>query len=429
LPVVLGLVAGTRAAEPAEKAGPPPSVPRLIEQLGDADFHQRDQASRLLRGLGPDTLPQLRQARDGADPEVRRRLDELIARFETELTLAPKRITLDAHNKTVRQVFQEFTRQTGYKIEFWTSNEQQPYSFKFDRVPFWEALDQVCHASGLVHQSGYGDDTVHLQSLESYAPYVCYDGAFRLAANGFQQNRSIDFSTLPITPTGPRRSDALVFTFSICSEPKLPLLGVGEPRLDAAYDDQNNSMVPPRGPDNRVIARYGNGFRSFSHQMQLPLVRASEKAAAVKLLKGSLPLTLLVSEKPEVVTDKLMEAKGKKFSTAGATFAIEEATALPQNQYQVRMAITDEGKDTADNDYTWHNSLNYRLEVQDAKGNKYLPFSSNWLNSSPRHVEIQFTYGPAPGNQPLGPPAKLIYRSWSTIQTQVSFSFKDLPLP
>jgi hypothetical protein len=58
-----------------------------------------------------------------------------------------------------------------------------------------------------------------------------------------------------------------------------------------------------------------------------------------------------------------------------------------------------------------------------------MPFSSNWLNSSPRHVEIQFTYGPGPGNQPPGPPAKLIYRSWSTVQTQVTFAFKDLPLP
>ena len=435
LAVVLCLAVVPRVgADGAADKAAPPSVPRLIEQLGDADYHKRDEASRLLEGLGPDVLPQLRPARDAADPEARRRLDDLITRFETAVTLAPKRVTLDLHNKTVRQVLQEITHQTGYKIEFWTGNEQQPYSFKFDRTPFWEAVDQVCHASGLVYQAGYGDDAVHLQAVESYVPYISYDGAFRLVANGFQQNRSIDFSTLPKVPNGVRRSDSLTFTFSICSEPKLPLLGVGEPRLEAAYDDEHNSMIPPHtgaggfGRANRVVARYGNGFRSFSHQMQVGLARPSEKATAVKLLKGSVPVTLLVSEKPEVVTDKILEAKGKKFSTGGATFAIEEVAATAANQYQIRMSITDDTKDGADNDYTWLNSLYWRVEVQDDKGNKYQPVGSNWMNSSPRMVQIQFTYAPL-GNQKLGPPAKLVYRSWATMQTQVMFAFKDLPLP
>jgi hypothetical protein len=432
----LAVVPSGRAAGPVEKAGAAPSVARLIEQLADPDFQKRDQAHRQLEALGPDILPQLRPALDSADAEARRRLDELITRFETAVTLAPKRVTLDVQDKPVRQVFQEITRQTGYKIEFWTGNEQQPYTFKFDRLPFWEAVDQVCHASGLVHQSGYGDDAVHLQSptTDSYVPYICYDGAFRLVAHGFQQNRSIDFSTLPKVPAGVRRSDSLTFTFGICAEPKLPLLGVGEPRLEAAYDDLHNSMVPQRtgpdgvGPVTRVVARYGNGFRTYSHQLQVGLARPSEKATAVRLIKGSVPVTLLVSERAEVVTDKLMEAKGKKFSAGGASFAIEEVAAAAANQYQVRMSITDETKDAADNDYTWLNSLYSRIEVQDDKGARYQPVGSNWMNSSPRQVQIQFTYG-APGNQKLGPPAKLVYRSWSTMQSQVTFAFKDLPLP
>jgi hypothetical protein len=430
----LALAAGGRVSGAADKPAPAPSVPRLIEQLADPDFQKRDQASRLLEGLGPDVLPQLRPARDTADPEVRRRLDELIARFETALTLAPKRVTLDVRDKPVRQVFQEVTRQTGYKIEFWTAHEQQPYTFKFDHVPFWEALDQICHASGLVHQPGYADDAVHLQETDKYVPFVCYDGAFRLVAHGFQQNRSIDFTTLPKAPGGLSRTDSLTFTFDICSEPKLPLLGVGEARLEAAYDDQHNSMLPPRGgadgvgPAGRVITRYGNGYRSFQQQLSVALARPSEKATAVKLIKGTLPLTLLVSEKPEVVTDHLMEAKGKKFSAGGASFAVEEVAPAAANQYQVRMSITDETRDAADNDYTWLNSLYNRIEVLDEKGTKYQPFGSNWMNTSPRQVQIQFTYGP-PGNQKLGPPAKLVYRSWSTTQTQVTFAFKDLPLP
>jgi hypothetical protein len=435
LAVVLCLAAapGLRAAGPREVVGPQPSVQRLVEQLGDANFRQRDLATRLLRSLGPDALPELRPARDSADPEVRRRLDEVIASLETAALLTPKFVTLDVQKRTVRQIFQEITRQTGYKIEFWTANEQHTYSFKFDRVPFWEAADQVCHAAGLVYMPYYGDDAVHFNAQETYVPFLGYDGAFRLVANGFQQNRSIDFGTLSKTPAGPHRNENLTFTFSVCAEPKLPLLGAGEPRLEAAYDNEGNSLVPHAGgPEgvvmNRTVMRYGNGMRAYCQQMQLNLQRPSEKAASVKLIKGSVPLTVLVSQKAEVVTDQLMSAKGKKFKVGGASFAVEDISSTPANQYQLRMTITNESKEAADNDYTWINSLFYRVEVQDDKGNKFQSFGSNWMNSSARHVQIQFTYG-QPGGQKLAPPSKLLYHVWTTMQTQANFSFKDLPLP
>jgi hypothetical protein len=429
----LGMAPGGRAASPAEKVGPQPSVQRLVEQLGDADFRKRDLATRLLRGLGPDALAELRPAREHADPEVRRRLDEVITALETAAQLAPKYVTLDVQKKPLRMIFQEITRQTAYKIEFFSPNEQHTYSFKFDHATFWEALDQVCQASGLVYMQWYGDDAVHLQAQDSYVPFVCYDGGFRLVANGFQQNRSIDFGMLPKTPSGLHRQDNLTFTFSVCAEPKLPLLGAGEPRLDAAYDSENNSMVPTPGQQNgmmfnRTVMRYGNGMRSYCQQLQLNLAKPSEKATSVKLVKGSVPLTVLVSQKPEVVTDKLMEAKGKKFKVGGASFSIEDVSATPANQYQLRMTITNESKDAADNDFTWINSLFYRIEVVDDKGTKYQSFGSNWMNSSARHVQIQFTYG-QPGGAKLAPPTKLIYHTWTTMQTQAAFVFKDLPLP
>lgn len=436
LAVVLTLAAlpGLRASSPAPPAGPPLSVPRLVEQLGDADYRERDRAGRLLRGLGPAALAELRPARNHADPEVRRRVNEIVADLETAELLAPKLVTLDAKDRTLRQIFQDVTRQTGYKIESFGGNEQQHYSFKFERVPFWQAVDRVSNAAGLVYQPYYGDGAVHLQAQESYVPYLYYDGSFRLVANGFQQSRSIDFATLPKNPTTVMHPDGLAFTFSVCAEPRLPLLGASEPRLEAAYDNLNNSMVPrpdmhdPNGMMNHTVMRYGNGYRVFCQQLQLNLARPSEKATSVRLLKGSVPLTVLVSEKPEVVTDQLMKAKGKKFKVGSTSFAIEDVSATPAGQYQLKMTIANESKDAADNDYTWINSLFYRVEVQDDKGHKYPNFGSNWMNSSARHVQIQFTYG-QPGNAKLPPPSKLIYHSWTTLQTQATFAFKDLPLP
>ncbi len=418
----------------AEVAGPQPSVDRLVAQLGDDDFHKRDLASRLLRELGPDVLPQLRSARGHADPEVARRLDDLIAKLESAALLAPKRVTLHLRQKTAKQALDEIAKQTGYKIEAWNNNNDQATRFDFDGVPFWEAVDQVCRVGGLVVQQGYGDNALHLISQDSYVPYVSYDHAFRLVADSFRQDRNIDFSSLPRNPMASRRSENLYFTFSIYSEPKLPLLGVGAPKLEAAYDSENNSMLPVPGANggqfgfNHVVMRYGNGYRSFSQQINVQLNRPSAKANAVKLLRGTMPVTLLTQEKPEVVTDNLLKAKGKKFKVTGASFVIQDVSETPNKQHQVHMIVTDDSKDVADNDYTWVNSLFYRLEVQDDKGQKYQVFGSNWMNSSPKHVEITFTYGPM-GNVKMGPPSRLVYHSWTTAQAQVSFEFKDLPLP
>ena len=48
--------------------------------------------------------------------------------------------------------------------------------------------------------------------------------------------------------------------------------------------------------------------------------------------------------------------------------------------------------------------------------------------SSPTHAEITMTYGQM-GNVKAGPPARFVYQSWTTMQHQLTFEFKDLPLP
>lgn len=438
LTVVLCLAAApSLRASPAELVGPRPSVPRLVEQLGDADYRQRDLASRLLRELGPDALPELRAAREHAEPEVRRRLDEIVPALEADALLAPKVVTLDVRNRPIAQVFQEITRQTGYKVEVFGAAPQQAGTFHFDRVPFWQALEQVAGAGGLVYWPYFGDEAVHLQTQapgqESYAPYVCYDGCFRLVASGFSHSRTVNFATRPKAPAPLHRTDSLSFSFSICAEPKLPLLGAGEPHLEAAYDNENNSLVPPPGGgDGQVmhhtVMRYGNGFRVYNQEMQVPLARPSERATRVKLIRGTVPLTVLVSQKPEVVTDQLMSAKGKKFKVGDTSFAVTNVASTPNNQYHLGLTVTNEARDATDNDYTWVNSLHARLEVLDEKGHKYQNFGSSWGGGSGRQVQMEFTYG-QPGNQKLPPPKTLVFQDWRTMQTQARFTFKDLPLP
>jgi hypothetical protein len=433
---------GLAPAGPGQ-ALPPPSAPapalaRLVEQLGDADYRKRDEAVRRLTAEGVKAVPALRKALGHPDAEVRRRAGELIPALERAAVLAPRRVTLKVTNKPLRAVFDEMTRQTSYKVQFFSGKPDQAFTFDFQGLTFWEALDRVCGEGGLVLQQHFGDDQVHLQQREGPpAQYVHYDGSFRFVPNSFQQVRTIDFGPGNRNPFNGQSNEQLSFQFTVCAEPKLPLLGLGAPRLTAAYDSEKNSMLVPENgnPDhmNRLGmnpvwgSRYGGGNRCLCIQTSVNLHRPAERATRIKLLRGTIPATLLAEQKDVVVTDNILAAKGKTVKVGTTTFQFKDVSAQPNKQYQLRLAITEDNKDNP-NDYTWMNSLYQRISLQDAKGNKYFPFSTTWTNSSPNHAEITMTYGQM-GNAKAGAPSRFVYQSWTTLQHQLAFEFKDLPLP
>jgi hypothetical protein len=438
---VVGLTPGQAPpAKPAEKAGPEkaaldPAVEKLVNDLGHTDYHLRDEAARALEALGAKALPALRAAAKHADPEVRRRAEDMIPALQAAAYLTPRRINLAVEKKTVREVIQELSRASGYKVEHWGNNgDDQKLDFAWKDATFWQALDEVCRAGGLVVQQGYGDERVRLQGQDRYTPYVFHDGAFRVAANGFQANRSVDFSTLPRNRTDAPRADTLSFTFTVHSEPRLPILGIGEVKLTAAYDDQNTSLIPepvkaeqPGGAmGGRTVRHYGGG-RTTSHPAEAALGKPSPKATAVKLIKGTAPATVLVEQRPEVVTDDLARARGKKITVGTTQFVVEEVGENEAKQTQLKLSVTESALPANLQDHTWSNSLYYRLEVFDEKGQKMQNYSSGWSGSGSNHVQITFTYDPRRGN--LGKPTKLVYSVWTTVQHQIPFEFKDLPLP
>jgi hypothetical protein len=427
------IVSGEPQSAPKD---PQPNVQPLIEQLGDPDFRKRDEAVEKLRALGVPVVPALRKALGHRDPEVRRRLHDLIPSLETAAILAPKRVTLKMSDKTLREVFDEIQRQAGYRIEFWGTNTAQPYSFEFKDLTFWQAIDRISREAGLVLQQHYGDDVVRLHQQQGHVPYLYHDGAFRFMANNFQHYRNIELGLVGQGTPG-RRSETLTFAFTVFSEPKLPLLGMGEVRLTAAYDADKNSMLVPVDSDREMmegpwgfrrfgVSRYGNGNRCFSMQTQVNLNRPSEKATRVKVLRGTIPVTLLVEQKPIVVTDNILKAKGKTIKVGTTTFLFEDVTALANKQYQLKLSVSEENKDNP-NDYTWMNTLYQRIELHDEKGQKYQVYSSSWGNSGPTNVQMTLTYS-AQGNA-LTPPSKFIFQQWTSLQHQIHFEFTDLPLP
>jgi hypothetical protein len=438
----LGLAPLVVADAPSAGTTPGTSIEQLIEQLGNPNFRKRDRAAQLLESEGTKALPELRKASGHPDAEIRRRIADLIPKIELAAVLAPKRVSLKVSAKTLKEVCDEIGKQTGYKLESWPANPQKAYTFDFENLTFWEALDRVCQEAGLGVQQNHGDTIVRLQQQDAQSPYVHYEGAFRFVATSFQHFRQVDFA-----PPGRNRapavhSESLTLSFTVYAEPKLPFLSMGEVRLTAAYDSEKNSMLVPQGGGNdvdmmgnqlmmrgRFISRYNGGYRTLAAPTEVRLNRPSEKATMAKVIRGGIPVTLLSEEKPVVVADDILKAKGKKTKVGNTSFSIEEVTENANTkQLLIKVTITEDNRENP-NDYTWMNTMYQRIELQDAKGNKYQVNGTNWHNNGPNFVQMTWTYAPPPNVPKVEGPAKFIFHQWTTLPHQVNFEFKDLPLP
>lgn len=423
---------GTAAASGDEKPAAPPrvesGVDKLIEQLGSRNYREREAASKALEARGESALPALRQATlTNKNPEARRRLQILVANLERAIVLAPKLVTVKAQNQPIGTMVETLAKQSGYQIQYQGGNRNHPVSFDFHNRPFWEVLDRICLEGGLTVQHNEGSG-FHLYQNDTIWPYVCYQGPFKLVASNFYYTRTINLGGVPRNPAQQQtRSESLQFSFSIQSEPKLPLMQVQQPKLIAALDDRGNSILFPAHSQETVY--YGhNGYRTHNYSSQLQLAPPMKEARAVKLLRGTIPVTLLAGQNPEIVVTDILTVKKKKFTGTETEIQIEEVKEINnKTQYSIKMSIRNNAKN-ANQDYSWTNSVHQRLELFDAKGNKYASHGYNWENSSPANVTATFMYGNN-GVATLGPPARLVYNQWTMMQHQVEFEFRNLPLP
>ncbi len=432
LAVVLcaGLAAPAWAEAPAAAAATPPPVEKLIAQLADANYKTREAATKALAERADDYLPALRKAQPHPDPEARTRLTKLIADAERAIALAPKRVTLKLDGVPVKEAIAALARESGYKIEL-QGTSQNVVSLDATNVTFWEAFDKLCLAGGLVLQQHYDSSAgLMLTPQNAYVPHVDHRGPFRLAAVSFNYSKSLTFSSLPRNQLSPgTRSESLTFLFSIVAEPRIPLLGLGQAKLTYAADDADNSLMPT--PLSGQYQTYHSGYYGYRNQMlqtQVQLAGHGGNARGVKAIRGTVPVTFLAEQKPEIVVEKIMSVKKQKFEGKDVTLEIDDVKAANGKTYQVTMTARRAGKDSNNYDYTWTNSLHQRIEITDEKGQKFVSHGFNWNTGTPTSVTGTFLFGEGP-NATMGKPYKLTYYNWVTSQHPVEFEFKGLPLP
>lgn len=429
------------ASMPLVAARTDATIAQLIKDLGDDDYRTREKAGRELVVRGEKALPQMRAAlRETESPEVQRRLTVMIRRMDTERLVEPKRVTIAKKAMTAKAAIEEITRQTGYKIDFNTGgpNSDEKHTFEFDKTPFWVAVDKVASAAGcVVYGEDYGDNNIRVYNQDTLNPHVAYAGPFRFLATNINCNDSIQLSGVS-RRGGIQRYANMNLGFQIQSEPKNPMLGVTQPEVISAVDEAGLSMVVHRNPNDRsyYYNNYNGSFRGHNSYGNLNLTRGDKNATRIKSLKAKVGIVMLSGMSPEIVIAEPLKVAKKTF--VGRTMEIEFG-ALTENknakgQYTFEVTARKLGDNDPNRpDYNWSNTAWQRFELVDANGSAYRTYGPNNSNNNGTVVTMTIPYGNTDrrGNTTakLGPPVKLIVNEWLSITHEVTFEFKDVPLP
>lgn len=126
-----------------------------LRKLDDDSIEARASAAAALIEMGKAALPALKRALAGAGVELKDRLGDVIRKIQDRerlATLLPplSRITLEAKDQPLREVFQKVSKQTATAIDASEVPEDAKVTVSLDRVPLWKAIDQICRASGRV---------------------------------------------------------------------------------------------------------------------------------------------------------------------------------------------------------------------------------------------------------------------------------------
>src|SRR5262245_3892664 len=428
----------------AEAPGPSAAeIERMIKDLGSDDWSTREKAGRDLEAKGEFALPAMRRALIATDdPEVQRRLVVLVRKMDYARLVEPKKVTLSVKDQPAAQIFAEITKQTGYRIEFGGGGEDAKYSFEFKNVPFWKAVDTVANTAGYTVYADYGDESIRVYNQNTMNPYVSYAGPFRFVAQNINSSRSVQLANISKAGGNERMNEHMNLSFQIHSEPKNPMLGYSQPEVLEAKDELGGSLLPPQQPNNLEYrsARYMNqGYRGHNLYASLNLNRSDRSATTIKSLNCRVCIMLVASTPTEVTVADPLKAKKKSF--AGRTTSIElEAVDEDANQKGVyTVNLTAKRVGTVDpnrgDDYYWANNLWQKVELSDEKGNKYFCYGPQTINHNPGAVQMVLMFGPddrrtgRPAPNKLGPPTKLVLNEWLSVTHEVTFEFKDIPLP
>ena len=449
----------------------PEQITQFLKDLGDNSFNVRESAGKALLEVGSPAMKGLKHTLHTADPEVRRRVEDLIGKIEIDEACAPSFVTLNLVNTSVPDAVVGLGRQSRFNLDLIPQQgpareqlEEKKLNLTLDAVPFWEALEQVCDAADLVYAFA-GPTTLRLQLSEGRPPFrtpTTCAGPFRLRVTGMKYYRDLNMAEQgaaqqPNAPAFPPqaqavpqqfanarllRNESLSVSMDLLAEPHITVLNVGNPEVTEAESERGESLVPSSAtiPNNYPPPYYGPPIPMQVRQALFQLRPATKPAAKLKVLRLRVPVEVLVKGKPLITVDNLLSSNGKIFKGEGdvalAILHVQEHGNARQGNIRVFMTGIDRADTNALNPNLAGGHLNnslyqHRFEVTDAQGQRYnLNFNSNYVNPNAQNDKsLEGTLSFSGFSPNIGPVARLTYSTHRTVRTFALFELRNVPMP
>jgi WD40 repeat protein len=439
------------APQPARRPATPDQLAGWVRQLADKEAQARTEAAQALEEVGPAASKVLDEAAKHPDAAVRERVQQVRDRIAVAEALTPRRFNLKVEDAPVAEAVQALAEKARVRLNPPPGRPTKTVTLNLDGVPFLEALDRLCQAADLVPTRAGTDQWNLTAGKPTPRELLAYRGPIRLQAANMEFDRRVDLA-------GKQTRDQLRLQLFLESEANPALVGVAQPRVIAARDDAGRSLLPEpqdSGPagDDRFLGPLGNA-RPLVFLQPSPV-----RGGTLEHLQIALPVEVMVRRREVLSVTDAVKARGRTldghdrvrmrvlFLTVSGTsvtvgFTVSAPPSCPLDSRNLELRWTDaSGKEYRPDFFYMNSSLARRVRELEAEDHLWLsgsaqgafPATLPWAalargsGQLERHQQIGQARFSLP--QPAGTPARLTLFRCERLRTELSFEFRNLPLP
>ena len=375
----------------------------------------------------------------------------VVAPAEVEALATNLPFALHLYEVTLADALDELQKQSGLPLNFGSDRKSPPLnmelSIDLETRSFNEALEAILDEANV---------SAYLRRFGSYKPWELvfgeseeYEGTlasrqglfgFRLIGLGSTASKSVDFRNGKATPL--KQDARLKIEMALTPELRLPLLGAPQLRVTRAEDETGRSLVLPQR-DKPTSGLYYSEEGWGKERATLLLDAPATGARRLAVLEGVAVYVAVAKREKWEIADLLSAPEWtREFSNGEQVFRVTFRAALLTDRSLSFSAEVTEASSTGDAepDDVFHPLLESdqifaALRIEDTNGALQRRHSSSSIGQGATTTQTAFFSATASfdGNKPglpLTTPLKLSFDApLKLVQTEVPFSFKNLPLP
>ena len=404
-----------------------PKVKALIRQLDSNQQAKREAAEKELIALGEEVLPLLPAVTSSTPAEVKNRLGRIrkaLMDAAIAATTKPRLVTLSGE-MPLSEALAALEEQTGNKVVDGREGIDQEaatdpkVTVKFDKVPFWEALDSILDQAQLtLYNYDAGEGALSYMARDENAlPRTgrgSYAGIFRIEPTAIEIDADLRNPALK----------SLRLSVDAAWEPRVRPVVIMLPLGDLKAVDESGNPVEADSEESELefpVEGVNGGV-----EVVLPFKIPPRSVKQIASIKGKMTAVMLGREETFEFPNPESVKRGTEEERGGVTVILDRCQKVDE-LLEVRMRVRfDKAANALESHRGWiYNNACY---LEDARGQKTeaAALEASLLDENEVAIVYRFDLGDAANASKQ----KLVYKTPAAIiQAPVEFELKSIELP